>query len=185
MDNFVFNSGSKFLDPEKLLFAAGLTPGQRVADLGTGSGFYSLAAGKMVGEQGLVYSTDILESALDHVSAEARRKGLNNLKIFRTDLEQADSCSVVPTGSVDLVILANIIHQLKNQSALLAETYRMLKTGGRMVVVEWNDTASPIGPAVFSRVKPDEVARLAASAALKSAGEISCDTYHYGLIFIK
>src|SRR5258708_33097125 len=113
MNNFVFDPSSKFLDPDKLLFASGRSAGQSVADLGTGSGFYALAAAKIVGDAGLVYSCDILESALDHVAAEARVKGVRNLKTFRTDLEQSNSCLQIPTGSVALVILANLLHQLQ------------------------------------------------------------------------
>src|SRR5579885_1550372 len=124
MNNFVFQPGNKFLDPEKLLFGAGLATGQIVADLGTGSGFYTLAAAKIVGDAGLVYSTDILESALDHVAAEARLKGMRNLKTFRTDLELPNSCLQISTGSVDMVILANLLHQIKNPKALFVEVYR-------------------------------------------------------------
>ena len=51
----------KFLDPEKVLFHSGLTKAQTVVDLGTGSGFYAVAASKIVGERGRVYVFDILE----------------------------------------------------------------------------------------------------------------------------
>lgn len=185
MKSLVFDPSHKFLDPEKLLFSAGLTAGQIVADLGTGSGFYTLAAGKIVGEQGLVYSTDILETALDHVAAEGRLKGLRNLKTFRCDLEQASSCLTIPTGTVDMVILANITHQLKNQTALFAESYRVLKTSGKLVVVEWNDQPAGFGPSASDRVSVDQIRKLAGQAVLKEAGTLPTDPYHYGLMFIK
>ncbi|MEO8066041.1 MAG: methyltransferase domain-containing protein [Candidatus Doudnabacteria bacterium] len=185
MDNFVFEPSNKFLDPERILFAAGLTPGQTVADLGTGSGFYTQAAGKIVGDAGLVYACDILETALDHVAAEGRLKGLRNLKSFRTDLELPNSCAVIPVGSVDLVIMANIAHQIKNPTAMFKEAYRILKTGGKLVVTEWNDQPSPIGPQVEDRVSSEQVVKLAKQATLKEAGTLLTDNYHFGLMFIK
>lgn len=185
MNNFVFDPGAKFLDPEKTLFATGLSTGQIVADLGTGSGFYTLAAGKIVGEQGLVYAADILDTALDHVVAESRLKGLRNLKTMRVDLEQANSCAAIPTGSVDLVIFANVLHQIKNQDGLFAEGYRMLKTGGKLLVIEWNDQPSPIGPVATARIAPNIIKILAKQTTLKEAGVLNTDAYHYGLMFIK
>ncbi|MEJ0021744.1 MAG: class I SAM-dependent methyltransferase [Candidatus Doudnabacteria bacterium] len=185
MDNFIFDPASKFLDPEKILFAAGLSAGQIVADLGTGSGFYTLAAGKIVGDGGQVFAVDILDTALDHVSAEARMKGLRNLKILRADLEQADSCRNIPTGSIDMAIMANIFHQIKNHAALFTEAYRMLKTGGKLVAIDWNDMPGPIGPMAADRVKPEVLKKLAKQTTLKEAGVLPTDIYHYGLMFIK
>ncbi len=185
MNNFVFDPTLKFLDPERVLFAASLGAGQVVADLGTGSGFYTLAAGKIVGDQGLVYTVDILETALDHIAAEARLKGLRNLKLFRADLEQTGSCLSIPTGSVDLVILANVLHQIKNQDFLFTEAYRMLKTGGKLLAIDWNDQPSPIGPRPADRIKPVQVGELAKQATLKQIAMVPTDIYHYGLVFVK
>lgn len=185
MNGFVFDPSIKFLDPERTLFAAGLAAGQVVADLGAGSGFYALAAGKIVGDQGLVYAADILREALDHIAAEGRLKGIRNLKTLRVDLEQAHACAVIPTGSVDLVILANILHQIKNQLAFVAESYRMLKTGGKVLVIEWNDQPGPIGPSVADRIHPEQVKKLIQQATLKDAGTVTADIYHYGLMFTK
>ncbi len=185
MNNFVFDPSNKFLSPDKTLFAAGLSSGQTVADLGTGSGFYAVAAAKIVGEQGQVYSVDILDSALDHVMAEARLSSLRNIKTLRTDLEQDSSCAEVKTGSIDLVILANVVHQIENKDNLFTEVYRMLKTGGKLLAIEWNDEPSPIGPVATERIKPEVIKKLAKEATLKEAGSVAADNYHYGLMFIK
>lgn len=185
MNNFVFDPSIKFLDPEKILFAAGVSGGQTVADLGAGSGFYTVAAAKMVGEQGSVFAADVLESALDHIAADARVKNLRNIKFVRCDLESVESCQNIPAGSADFVILATIAHHLKNQSGLFKETYRLLKTGGRAVVIEWNDQPSPIGPQSSERISKSALTKLAAGANLKPAGELPTDPYHYGIVLIK
>ena len=184
MNKFLFEP-AKFMDPQRTLFAAGLTSGQHLADLGAGSGFYAIAAGKMVGATGLVYAVDVLETALDHVAAEARLYGLHNVKTLRCDLEAVNSCLAVPAGTLDYVLLANIAHQLKNQNGVFTEAYRLLKTGGKMIVLEWNDQPSPIGPIAAQRLTPDLIGKLATKAALKEAGTLPTDNYHYGLMFIK
>lgn len=185
MNNFVFDPGLKFADPEKILFAAGLSVGQTLADLGSGSGFYTMAAGKIVGEAGLVYSVDILETALDHIAAEARLKGLRNIKTLRADLEQVNACAAILVGSIDAVLFSNITHQITNKTNLLAEAYRILKTGGKLLVVDWNDEPGLIGPPVSVRLPMAEVNKLAASINLKPVGMVPVDIYHYGLVYIK
>lgn len=183
-NNFLYQP-QKFLDPERTLFAAGLSAGQSLADLGTGSGFYVIAAGKIFGDSGLVYAVDIIESALDHIAAEARVRGLRNVRTLRCDLETPECCRTIPTGSLDYVLLANIVHQIKNRKGLLAEAYRILKTGGKLIVIEWNDQPSPIGPQVGERLDPKAIIKLADAAHLKEAGDLPADNYHYGLMFIK
>lgn len=185
MNNFVFDPSSKFIDPEKILFQAGLSAGQTLADLGAGSGFYAFAAGKIVGEQGTVYAVDILETALDHIAAEGRLKGLRNIKTVRADLEDNNAVTVIPSGSCDIVLFANILHQLKNKEELFAKAYSLLKSGGKLVVIEWNDQPGPIGPVSAERLTPEEAGKLAGQATLKPGGILPADSYHYGLIFIK
>ena len=185
MSNFIFDPGAKFIDPEQILFAAGLSIGQTLADLGAGSGFYSFAAGKIVGDLGAVFAVDILEPTLEHIAAEARVKGLRNIHTVRADLEVAAAISNLTEGTSDVVLFANILHQIKNKKNLLTLAYRLLKSGGKLVVIEWNDQRGPLGPASTDRVNTSEVNQLASAATFKPAGMISTDPYHYGLIFIK
>ena len=185
MNSFMVDPSAKFLDPERLLFAAGLSAGQTMVDLGAGSGFYSLAAAKIVGEQGVVYSADVMESALDHVMAEARLKSLRNIKTVLANLEEAGCCRTISAGSADMVLLANIVHQVKNSANLFTEAYRLLKTGGKLVIIEWNDQRGPLGPAFEDRINVAHVNKLAQKSTFKPLGNLNTDPYHYGLIFIK
>src|SRR4051812_14473919 len=114
MPNFSFDPGSKFLDPQQVLFSAGLSSNQTFVDMGAGSGFYSIAAAKIVGDQGQIYSVDILETALDHIAAEARLQNVRNIKTHACDLEKPNSCDPLPAASADMVLFANIIHQIKD-----------------------------------------------------------------------
>jgi ubiquinone/menaquinone biosynthesis C-methylase UbiE len=174
----------KFLDPEAVLFRTGLTQGAAVVDLGAGSGFFAVAAAQIVGDEGKVYVVDILEKALEHVSAQARLKNLSNIQTIRADLEK-DEIKQIASGAADLVIAANIIHQLAKGHNLLGEVYRLLKTGGKLLVVEWNGAPTTIGPKHPDRVSEDDIKAAAAKVSLKFNSLVETDQYHYGLIFIK
>ena len=84
-----------------------------------------------------------------------------------------------------MVLFANILHQITSKKNLLGQAYRLLKTGGKLVVIEWNEIPSPIGPIASERISNNDVAKLAAEATFKPAGLLTADIYHYGLIFIK
>lgn len=173
-----------FLNPEKVLFNSGITKGQTIADLGAGSGYYAIAAAKLTGNGGVVYVVDILDSALDHVAAEARMRGFTNIKNVKADLE-SQQVTQINTGSVDTVVLANIIHQVKHKEHLFVEAYRMLKTNGKLVVIDWSPKFSPIGPQAENRIAPETIKELASKSALKFNSEIETDSYHYGFVFVK
>ncbi len=177
-------SNTKFLDPEQVLFRTGLTRNSQVLDLGAGSGFFALAAAKMVGESGFVTVVDILEQSLEHVQAMARMQNLRNLRTLRKDLEVA-KLAEFPVGSFDFVVVSNVLHQIKNRKNLFELAYQALKTGGRMLIIDWNDVPSPIGPSVADRVPAAEVKTLAQQANLHFNNKLETDQYHYGLIFNK
>ncbi|MBI2607253.1 MAG: methyltransferase domain-containing protein [Candidatus Doudnabacteria bacterium] len=179
------NVSGSFLDPEKILFQAGLSKTQTVVDLGTGSGFYALAASKIVGEQGRVFVVDILESALSHISSEARVKGLRNIQTLRCDLELPRACASINEGVADFVIFANVLHEVTNKNNMFSEAFRLLKTGGKLLIIEWNDTPSPIGPESEVRVPQQEASDYAQKTKLRLLRRIDTDQYHYGLLFVK
>jgi predicted methyltransferase len=185
MTNLPYDPNFKFVDPMKVLFAAGLSTNQTFADLGSGSGFYTLAGSKIVGDHGVVYSVDILESALDHIAAEARLKNYRNIKTILADLDQPAALKQVADGSVDLVLFANITHQVKNKENLFTNAYRMLKSGGKLLIIDWNDQPGLIGPKAADRISQDQVNQLAKNATFKTAGNMMVDPYHFGLMFIK
>ena len=178
------NSNTKFLDPEQVLYRAGLSRGNTVVDFGAGSGYFALASAKISGAAGRVFVVDILETALDHVMAEARLKQYKNIETYRADLEKSEVKAVVP-GSADLVVAANIFHQVSAIDKLFTEAYRLLKTGGKLLIVDWNTSASPFGPKPDTRIAEDTLRNAAGKSNLKFNTNIETDQYHYGLIFTK
>jgi len=122
---------------------------------------------------------------LSNVVSEARIRNLRNIKTIRTDLEQPESCKAIPSGISDVVVLANVLHQITDKTNLLAEVYRLLKTSGKLLLVEWNDQPAPIGPVSADRLKEAAVLDMVQAASLKFVRKLETDRFHYGLIFTK
>ena len=172
-----------FVDPIKILALAGFQKGQTIADFGSGNGFYPVAAAKLVGDQGTVYAVDVKPESLEATTSAAKHENLKNIYTLHHDLEQPGV--PIEENSCDSVILAGIMHLSKVQKNVLRETYRILKSGGSIIVIEWKKEALPFGPNIANRIAEEEMQDLLTQAGLKFNKEIPADTFHYALIFNK
>lgn len=173
-------SDTGFFNPRELQHLIGITEGMHVADFGSGSGEIAVIFARMVGSDGLVTAIDVLPSGIESVKARARHEKLENLEAVRADLEVLRS-SGLPDDSQDVVYLANILWQSGKKAEILTEASRILKHGGTLVAIEWNQKQG-IGPPAASRIKEDALKALIASAGLTSTQDFPAGAYHYGLM---
>lgn len=174
---------SQFLNPEHLLRAIPLESGMVVADFGCGNGHYTVAAAALAGKKGQVYSLDILEDCLSQTSTLAKLVGLRNVSTQLCDLEKFGSCTL-PETSCDLVIVSSLFHQAENRENILREAYRVLKTGGQLLVVEWQSGA-PLGPPVSDRVSPEAMRTILERSSFRPVKELPAGSFHYALLYAK
>ncbi|HNP75563.1 MAG TPA: class I SAM-dependent methyltransferase [bacterium] len=164
---------------------SGVSEGMSVGDLGCGNlGYFSIPAAKLVGRSGVVYAADILKSALEAVSHRASQEGLDNLKTVWSNLEIIGATKI-PTESLDVAFLINILFQSDKDDLVLKETYRLVKPGGKLVVVDWLKISAPFGPPMEDRTDQKQITQFAVDAGFKLLEEFSAGPYHYGLLFIK
>jgi ubiquinone/menaquinone biosynthesis C-methylase UbiE len=107
-------------------------PGERVLEIGVGTGYYSLGVAESIAPGGSLELFDLQQEFLDHVMRAAAERGLDNLVPTRgdaTDLPYADA-------SVDAVLLTAVLGEIPDSAAALREIRRVLKPGGRLVVGE-------------------------------------------------
>ncbi len=114
-----------FHPPVEILQEAGIKPGDLVLDFGCGPGSFSLAAFKMVGEEGKVYALDVYPLALKSVQKKSRRKGRQNIEVISSDGDTG-----LPDHILDVVLVYDVFHELKVPDVVLAELARVLKPDG-------------------------------------------------------
>lgn len=105
-----------------------LEPGERVVDVGSGSGFDGIVAAGQVGPDGRVVGVDMTEEMLDKARRTAAHLGLAHLE-FRSGLAEA---MPVPDGWADVVISNGVINLCPDKAAVFAEIHRVLRPGGRL-----------------------------------------------------
>ena len=173
----------KFLDPALVMAQTGLMQGQVVADLGCGNGFYVVPAAQLVGNTGTVIAVDVVESKLGATLSIANQFGYKNVKIIRADLEKP--FLDIEESSCDMVIVGNIMHEVKQKDMLIRNIYRILKTGGRVAVVEWKRSATPFGPPLDKRIEQEALEIMLMQTGLRKIKEMQADSYHYSVLFEK
>lgn len=117
--------------PDQVIAALELQPGQRVADLGAGGGYFTFRLADAVGESGRVYAVDVDPSMLEYLRDEAEAQGRDNVEVVEAELDDPN----LP-GPVDLVFTVNTYHHLEDRPTYFANAARYLEPGGRLAVIE-------------------------------------------------
>lgn len=175
---------SMFANPRHNTVQIGLAPGMTVADFGSGSGFYALAAAEAVGRKGKVYAVDIQKDLLGRLKNEAERAGLRNVEVVWGNIERPRGSSL-PDRSVDAVIISNVLFELSRRAACAIEANRILRPGGRVLVVEWRPSAAGAGPRPEHRLSRSDIESLFFSQGFTREKEIEAGSHHYGIIMKK
>lgn len=170
--------------PRQTLKSAGLRAGMQMADLGCGSGFFTIPAAQIVGEDYLVYAVDILKPALEHVRSRAKLEGLHNIKTVWANLDIIGSTKLA-AGAVDFAFIASALFETQYPERFLEEAKRILKPSGTLVIVEWDTEHMPIGPRPEHRIGEEDVTQLGRKAGLNLTRRFRPGSYHYGLVFAK
>jgi ubiquinone/menaquinone biosynthesis C-methylase UbiE len=119
-----------FVNPKRLLVAAGLKAEQTALEVGCGPGFFTVPAAEIVGKNGHLYSLDINPAAVVHVREKVERSRLTNVEV--TQVAAADTG--LAAESVDVAFFFGIVHSLKELDPILGEMHRVLRKDGILAV---------------------------------------------------
>ncbi len=173
-----------FSDPVKNVEQAGIQAGMEIADLGSGSGGYSLALGKALTTTGKVYAIDIHKDLLTRLKNNAVKAGMFNIEVIWGDVDKLNGTKL-RDSSVDMTFLCNILFQLENKETVVKEIKRILKPGGRTLIVDWTDSYGGLGPKPLAVVKKETAQKMFEQNGFHLDKEISAGAHHYGLIYKK
>ena len=143
------------LNPKGTLINTGLKGGDVFCDIGTGPGLFTIEAAKITGAK--VYAIDTSNDMLEIVAGKAETLRLNNIELINPE----GFSYPIEDGFCDYVLLSTVLHEIDDKQALLAEINRILKPGGRLVIIELHKRETPIGPPLSHRISFDETRQLA------------------------
>jgi ubiquinone/menaquinone biosynthesis C-methylase UbiE len=173
---------SAFSSPKENVLQLGLREGMKVGDFGAGSGHYARAAAAIVGHSGKVYAIDVQEDVLKHLKLNAHEHHHRAIDTIWGDIEKPGGTHLRDV-SLDAVILANAFFQVENRFGLLNEIKRVLKPGGKLMVIDWAGSYGGMGPSPDKIISEHEAEAFFISAGFHKAKSFRAGPHHYGLLF--
>lgn len=165
--------------PDLIMDELGIADGSTVAEVGAGSGWFTIRLARRVGPNGLVYSEDIQRQMIEVIDRRVEQEGLHNV---RTILGTPDDPRL-PARRLDAVLLVDVYREISDPATLLGHVATALKSQGRFGVVDFTAGGGGPGPAPEERVDPAVVVRTAAAAGLRLIKQESVPPYEFLLVF--
>jgi ubiquinone/menaquinone biosynthesis C-methylase UbiE len=131
------------LQINRVMDILGIAPGTTVADIGAGSGWFTVRAAKRVGEAGVVYAVDINPEAIQYIGERAQKERLANVKTILSKVDDA----LLPAGAVDVVLLLKTYHEVAQPVVLLRNLRASLRPGAKVGIIDRNGNGENHGVA--------------------------------------
>jgi ubiquinone/menaquinone biosynthesis C-methylase UbiE len=177
-------SAHKLEDPERLTFMPheevlehlALARGNDVADIGAGTGYFALPMAKAIAP-GKLYAVDLQPEMLKLLEKKlGAPEAPDNIHLVEGDA----SATTLTNACCDLVLLANMWHEVDDHGAVLKEMSRILRARGRLAILDWRpDVGRPPGPPLEHRIAGDEVGRALERDGWRVAKNVNLGTYSY------
>jgi len=120
--------------PDAVLALLGIRPGDRVADLGAGGGYFTFRLADAVGESGRVYAVDVDDDMVAYLTQQARERGAANVSVVRGEFADPK----LPDGEIDLLFTCNTYHHIADRTAYFQRVLVALAPSGRVAIVEYD-----------------------------------------------
>jgi len=169
-----------FTDPLKNLKALGLKEDNIVADLGAGTGHYSIIAGALV-PRGKVYAVELQKDFLETIKNKVKEAHLENVEIIWGNVEKIGGTKI-GNNIIDAVIASNILFQVEDKDKFIEEIKRILKSKGKVLLIDWSESSVMGTTVVISKNKAREMFE---KKGFVLDREIDAGDNHYGIILIK
>lgn len=173
-----------FSHPKNNLAQFDISPGMKVADFGSGAGYYTFLTGKLVGPTGRVYALDIKKNLLITLKREANKAHIFNIEIISADFENFQGTKL-KNSFIERGIIANVLFQIHKREDFVAEVARVMRKDGKILVIDWTDSFGGIGPDPKDVITAEQCRSLFEKSGFVFEKKVTAGVHHYGFVFKK
>jgi len=138
-----------WLPPAEVVSALAVRAGDTIADIGAGTGYFSIPLAAAAGSQGKVYAVDAQSEMLAHLRQKLRDGAGSKIELVHAEADATGLRGACCT----LVFMANVWHEFPDRASVLQESRRILKAGGRIAILDWRpDVEREAGPPLEHRI---------------------------------
>jgi cyclopropane fatty-acyl-phospholipid synthase-like methyltransferase len=166
--------------PNDVLDALALKPGEVVADIGAGSGYFSVRFSNALKESGKVYAVDVSQDMIDYMNRRFQETNARNV----TTVTAAPNDPRLPDASVDRIFICDTWHHIENRSQYLARLKRALRAGGQIIMIDFQKRDLPVGPPIDMKIAREDLIQEMESSGFRLVQEHAFLPYQYFLVFM-
>ena len=170
---------SEWQKPDQVVKHLGLKPGEAVADIGAGSGYFTLRFAHAVGPTGKVYAVDVDQGMLDYLQGRAKKGHLANIEPVLAEPHDPK----LPSASVDVIFVCDTLHHIPDRATYYPLLVRALRPGGRLVNIDFDKKPLPLGPPLEMKIAKEDMIEEVKPAGFHVLKEFDFLPYQYFLIF--
>jgi ubiquinone/menaquinone biosynthesis C-methylase UbiE len=159
------------LPPDRVLAKIGLQPGQNFIDIGCGVGYFSLPASKILGPKGRVYALDTSEEMTEFLKSELKALSIENVQVANS----TEYGFPLKDAAGEMLLMSMVLHEVEDKRRFLQEARRTLKSGGKIIIIEWVKKETEQGPPLIHRLDPQETKDYLIDAGFKTPAVINID----------
>ena len=166
--------------PHEVLTALNLKPGEIVADIGAGSGYFTFRIAHHVGAKGKVYAVDVSPDMIRHVNRRIRDLKTTNVVSILADPDDP----LLAEQSINRFFICDVWHHVANPSSYLATLKKMLKPGGEIVMIDFHKKELPFGPPMHMKIAREDLIKQMETNGFRLTKEHTFLPYQYFLVFV-
>jgi len=179
---FLLEEPRDWQETEEIMDRLRINPGDIIADIGAGSGYFTVPLASRVGEKGIVFAEDIQIEMVNYISNKVDKLGLSNVRVVFGNIEDPSLLD----DFFNLVFLTNTYHELEKPILMLENIRKDLKYNGRLAIIDWDPAKkSPFGPPMDMRVSESTVIKDVERIGFDLIEKHRFMPYHYFLVFRK
>jgi ubiquinone/menaquinone biosynthesis C-methylase UbiE len=165
--------------PHEVLAALNIRPGEVIADIGAGSGYFAFRLAHQVGEKGKVYAVDVSPDMILHINRRIRDTKSTNVVTILADPDDP----LLPDQSVNRFFICNVWHHVENQTKYLSLLKKMLKPDGEVVMIDFHKKELPVGPPLQVKIAREDLITQMETNGFRLKQEYGFLPYQYFLVF--
>lgn len=170
-----------FSQPEHIIEQLQLRPDMVVADMGAGTGAFTIAAARRLSRGGKVIAVEVQKDLLATLEQNVRDAGLVNVEAVWGDIENVNGTKITDS-TIDVVIASNILFQVEDKDGFIDEIRRILAPGGKVFVLDWAESFGGMGPRPEDIIVSDTAKALFEEHRFTIKTDVVVGDHHYGFI---
>ncbi len=166
--------------PHEVLTALSIKPGEVIADIGAGSGYFTFRLAHHVGNHGKVYAIDVSPDMILHLNRRIRDLKAANVSSILADPDDP----LLSERSVNRFFFSNSWHHIENHTKYLSLMKKMLKPGGEIVMIDFHKKELPVGPPMQMKIAREDLIKQMETNGFRLTKEHTFLPYQYFLVFV-